>query len=115
MNDVIKRLQKEADEAKQLYMTEICRLVAAHLEVCPQDADHVTMDKTLNGCFKFLQERARKNQVNGCGVCNDRDVYEYFGFAGDITPSSPVMAGTTVGVASKPQAMADFSIDDLFD
>lgn len=115
MNEIIERLQKEADEAKQPYTTEICRLVTAHLQACPQDAAHVTTDKTLDGCFKFLKERARKHQVNGCGVCSDRDVYEYFGFAGDIAPASPVIAGPSVGVAAKPQAIADFSADDLFD
>lgn len=115
MNEIIERLQKEADEAKQPYMTEICRLVTAHLQACPQDAARVTTDKTLDGCFKFLKERARKNQVNGCGVCSDRDVYEYFGFTGDITPAAPVIARPTAGATAKPQAMADFNVDDLFD
>lgn len=115
MNEIIERLQKEADEAKQPYTTEICRLVTAHLQACPQDAAPVTTDKTLDGCFKFLKERARKHQVNGCGVCSDRDVYEYFGFAGDFTPALTVTAGSTTSTAEKPQAIADFSVDDLFD
>lgn len=115
MNEIIERLQKEADEAKQEYISQICQIVIRHIKDCPADAERITTDKTLAGCFTFLRDRAKKNQKNGCGVCGDADVYDYFEFGGAITPGAPVLSGQREAPAAKPQAMADISIDDLFE
>ena len=73
MNEIIERLQREADEAKQEYISQICQIVIRHIKDCPADAERITTDKTLAGCFTFLRDRAKKNQKNGCGVCGDAD------------------------------------------
>ncbi len=115
MEKVVERLKQEADTAKKEYISMICEIVVRHIEECPDDAERITSDKTLKGCFDFLRERASKNQSNGCGVCGPADVYDYFDFGGDITPAPVVMKKQREASASKPQAMADIDIDDLFD
>lgn len=114
MEEIIARLKKEADTAKKEYISMICEIVVRYIEECPEDAERITSDKTLKGCFDFLRERASKNQSNGCGVCGQADVYDYFDFAGDITPMTVSMAERKETPSSKPQAIADIDIDDLF-
>ncbi len=115
MEEIIARLKREADTAKKEYISMICEIVVRHIEECPDDVERITSDKTLKGCFDFLRERASKNQSNGCGVCGPADVYDYFNFAGDITPMTMSMAEKQEAPSPKPPAMADIDIDDLFD
>lgn len=111
MEKIIARIKEERDNSKEPYIAEIGNIVIRHIMDCPEDAERVTADKTLAGCFDFLKERARKNQKNGCGVCGDADVYDYFEFAGRIIPSREAVTVAT----AKQQALADFNAADLFD
>ncbi|WP_302360320.1 hypothetical protein [uncultured Megasphaera sp.] len=116
MEEIIERLQKEAKDAKQAYTSQICEIVVRHIKAYPSDAERITSDKTLIGCFAFLKNRARQNQSNGCGICGDKDVYEYFNFEqSSITSSGPELLRPAAASMVKPQAIADFSVDDLFD
>jgi hypothetical protein len=106
MEELIARIEKEMEDSKLQYIPEIGKIVINHVLSCPPDAFCVTSGKTLQGCFEFLKERAKKNQENGCGVAGDADIFDYFGFAGEITV--------------KPQANADLqpshvNISDLFE
>jgi len=105
MEEIIARLEAEMEESTTEYVATIGKIAISHIKTCQSDAFRVTPDKTLQGCFEFMMERARKNQNSGCGVTSDADVFDYFGFAGAI---------------QKPQADADIkpaniNIADLFD
>lgn len=112
MEEIIARIEKEMEVSNMQYISEIGKIVIAHIRACSADAFCITSDKTLQGCFDFLKDRARKNQKNGCGVAGDADVYDYFGFGGEIT-QQPRPEPT------KPQASAEkrahINISDLFD
>jgi hypothetical protein len=112
MEEIIARIEKEMEESKMMYIPEIGKIVIAHIRACPEDAVRVTADKTLKGCFAFLKARARKNQQGGCGVAGDSDVYDYYGFAGAITPA---VAAIDKSQAHAEIKKANLSIDDLFD
>ena len=105
MEEIIARLEAEMENSTTEYIATIGKIAIRHIKECRSDAFRVTPDKTLQGCFEFIKERARKNQHDGCGITSDADVFDYFGFAGAIQ-------NTKTDADIKP---TNISVEDLFD
>lgn len=86
MNEIEKAVNK-LDSAAEKMKGNYAKLVASHLieQIRTEEAARKIMDekKTLTGCIKEIEGKAKKQAVNGCAVIEDALVYKwaegYFG------------------------------------
>lgn len=90
MTEIEKAIEK-LDSAAEKNGSNYAKLVASHLigQIRTEDTAVKVLEekKTLEGCMKEIQSKARKQAVNGCAAVEDEMVYKwaegYFGL--DIT------------------------------
>lgn len=83
----IEKAANRLDSAAEKNGSNYAKLVASHLieQIRTEEAARKIMDekKTLEGCMKEIQSKARKQAVNGCAAVEDAMVYKwaegYFG------------------------------------